>query len=95
MIPEPFQSLLQMLDFLRSHQWVFWILVNLSAYLTYWMARYGRIGVLGIVFPLASGACTVMFAPEWWMGSIGIATILATATPFFVIAWKGRKQVVR
>ena len=78
---------------LQSHEWVFWILVNLSAYFGYWIARYGMLGILGVILPFASGACTVIFASEWWMGSIGIATILAVCVPFFLIAWQDRKRV--
>ena len=77
---------------LQSHEWVFWILVNLSAYFGYWIARYGMLGILGVVLPFASGVCTVIFASEWWMGSIGITTMLIVAAPFFVIAWKYRKR---
>jgi len=78
---------------LQSHEWVFWILVNLSAYLAYRLSIYTIVGALGVIYPLASGACTVIFASEWWMGGIGIATILATSAPFFLIAWKDRKRV--
>lgn len=84
---------LEPIYWLQSHEWVFWILVNLSAYITYWIARYGMFGILGFIFPFASGACTVIFASEWWMGVIGIAIILATSAPFFFIAWRERKQV--
>lgn len=77
---------------LQSHEWLSWILVNLSAYLTYWLCRYNAIGILGVIFPFASGACTVFFASEWWMGSIGIATIVVVVIPFFVVDWKDRKR---
>jgi len=80
------------LYWLQSHEWVFWILVNLSAYFGYWIARYGMLGILGVVLPFASGACTIIFASEWWMGSIGIATMLVVSAPYLVIAWKERKR---
>ena len=83
---------LELFYWLQSHEWVFWILVNLSAYLTYRIAIYGKPGILGVLLPFTSGACTVLFASEWWMGCIGIATILVTSAPFFLIVWKDRKQ---
>lgn len=88
---DPFQFL-EPIYWLQSHEWVFWILVNLSAYITYRISLHTIVGILGVIYPFASGACTVIFASEWWMGGIGIATILATSTPFFIIAWRDRKQ---
>lgn len=90
---------LEPLYWLYSHEWVFWILVNISAYIGYWMSRYGRLGILGTIFPFVSGACTIIFASELWMGGIGIATILLVSAPFFISAWKdarrGRKRAVQ
>ena len=76
---------LEPLHWLQSHEWVFWILVNLSAYFGYWISRYGLLGILGVILPLASGVCTVIFASEWWMGSIGIATIIAASLPLILV----------
>ncbi len=85
---------LEPLYWLQSHEWVFWILVNISAYFGYRISRYGMLGILGIIFPFASGTCTVLFASEWWMGSIGIVTILLVSVPFFLIAWRDRKRAI-
>ena len=85
-------DLFRYLDWIQAHQWVFWLLVNLSAYLTYRICTHAMVGIFGIVIPLASGACTIIFASEWWMGGIGVATILVVSAPFFVIARKDRKR---
>ena len=84
---------LEPIYWLQSHEWVFWVLVNISAYLGYWVSRYNMLGILGFIFPFASGACTVLFASEWWMGSIGIATMLIVSVPDFISVWKDRKRV--
>lgn len=86
---------LEPIYWLQSHEWVFWILVNISAYFGYWISRYTMFGLLGIIFPFTSVVCTVLFASEWWMGSIGIATMLIVSAPYFVIAWKDRKRAVQ
>jgi len=84
---------LQPFYWLQSHEWVFWILVNASAIFGCWISRYTILGLLGIIFPFASGACTIIFASEWWIVSIGIATVVVALAPYFVIAWKDRKRV--
>ena len=70
---------------LQSHEWVFWLLVNTPALFVCWISQYTILGILGIIFPFVSGACTVIFASEWWMESIGIATIIVASLPLFLV----------
>lgn len=88
-------DLFHYIDWLQTHEWVFWILVNLSAYITYQICRYSIVGIFGIVLPMASATCTIMLASEWWMGSIGIVTIVIVSAPFFVMVWKDSHKSAR
>ena len=81
------------LSWLQSHEWVFWLAVNLSAYLSHWWLRYTFVGILAVLLPFAAGAVTVILASELWLGGIGIGFILLASIPVLVVVLRDNENI--
>lgn len=73
------------ITWLSNNQWAFWLLLNISAYFTYRLLKYSIVGEYGFICPIIIGALTVILADELWIGGIGVAFIVLTATPFLIL----------
>ncbi len=62
------------LYWLTLNPWVFWLIVNVFAYLAYRISRYG-IGVGALLFPVITCIVTVAWGEPWWTGLIGVGFV--------------------
>lgn len=81
-------SNIEWINWLLMHQWVFWIVINLGAILAWRLATHlDGIGILGLIFPSTTCITTVILASPWYLGYIGIATLLVCIFPYIWIQY--------
>jgi len=72
-------------DWMLSNPWVFWLLINIGAYIAYLIRFYLAIGICGLVLPIGVGAATIVMGDPWWVGFIGLGSVLLAVLPIVFV----------
>jgi len=80
-----FTDQLQWLYWLLDNQWAFWIIINLGALLAYCISLYTIVGIVGLLYPVVACIATIVLGHPWWVGYIGVASVLIAFLPFFLV----------